>query len=60
MIKKIKKWKTKKCAIKRKPKFGDYKHCLTATQPENKINQLEKIKLVWIVLGEIIKNSQKQ
>ena len=31
---------TKKCAIKRKLKFEDYKHCLEATQPENKMNHL--------------------
>ena len=35
----------KKCAIKRKFKFEDYKHCLKVTQSENKINQLEKNKL---------------
>ena len=33
---------TKKCIIKRKLKFEDYKHCLEATQLENKINHLEK------------------
>ena len=32
----------KKCVIKRKVKFGDYKHCLEVTQLENKINHLEK------------------
>ena len=31
---------TKKCVIKRKPKFQDYKNCLEATQIENKINNL--------------------
>ena len=31
--------------IKRKLKFEDDKHCLEATQLENKINQLEKNKL---------------
>ena len=35
---------TKMCVIKRKPKFEDYKHCLEATQLENKINHLEKNK----------------
>ena len=35
---------TKKCVIKRKPKFEDYKNCLEATQTENKINHLEKSK----------------
>ena len=33
---------TKKCVIKQKLKFEHYKHCLEATQLENKINQLEK------------------
>ena len=31
----------KKCAIKRKLKFQNYKNCLEATQLENKINYLE-------------------
>ena len=30
---------------KRKRKFEDYKHCLGATQHQNKTNQLEKYKL---------------
>ena len=34
---------TKKCVIKRKLNFEDYKNCLQATQLENKINHLEKI-----------------
>ena len=33
---------TKKCVIKRKLKFQDYKICLEAAQIENKINHLEK------------------
>ena len=33
---------TKKCVIKRKLKFEDYKNCLEATQLKNKINQLEE------------------
>ena len=33
---------TKKCVVKTKLKFEDYKHCLEATQLENKINHLEK------------------
>ena len=37
---------TKKCIIKRKIKFHDYKNCLEAAQIENKINHLEKIKLM--------------
>ena len=36
---------TKKCVIKRKPKFEDYKNCLEATQTEKKINHLEKSKI---------------
>ena len=46
---------TKKCIVKRKPKFEDYKNFLKATELENKINQLEKkIKLMWKVLDKII------
>ena len=33
---------TKKCVIKQKLKFENYKNCLEATQRENKINYLEK------------------
>ena len=33
---------TKKCVMKRKPKFENYKNCLEATQLENKTNHLEK------------------
>ena len=36
---------TKKCVIKRKLKFENYKNCLEATQLENKTNHLGKIKL---------------
>ena len=37
------KWKgTKKCFIKRKLKFEDYKNCLEAAQIGNEINHLEK------------------
>ena len=36
---------TKKCFIK---KIEGYKHCLEASQLQNKINQLEKIELVGI------------
>ena len=35
---------TKRCAIKWKLKFQDYKNCLEAAQIENKINHLEKNK----------------
>ena len=33
---------TKKCIIKRKLKFENYKNCLKATQLANKKNRLEK------------------
>ena len=36
---------TKKCVIKRKTKFENYKNCLEATQLESKINHLEKNKI---------------
>ena len=36
---------TKKCVVKRKLKFESYKNCLQATQLNNKINHLEKIKI---------------
>ena len=36
---------TKKCVVKRKLKFEYYKHCLEATQLENKINHQEKNKI---------------
>ena len=34
---------TKKCVIKRKLKFENYKNCLEITQLENKISYLEKV-----------------
>ena len=37
--------RTKKCVIKRKLKFENYKNWLEATQLDNKIKYLEKIKL---------------
>ena len=36
---------TKKCVIKRKFKFENYKSCLETTQRVNKINYLEKNKI---------------
>ena len=33
---------TKRCAIKQKIKFEDYKNCLEATQLENKTNHPDK------------------
>ena len=41
---------TKKGVIKRKHKFENYRNWLEATQLENKINHLKKIKLAYIVL----------
>ena len=35
----------KKCFIKRKLKFQNYKNCLEETQVKNKINYLEKNKI---------------
>ena len=40
---------TKKCGIKRKPKFGNYKSCFEATQLKNETNYLEKDKIVIYV-----------
>ena len=37
---------TKKCVIKRKLKFENYKNCLGTTQLENKISNLLKMKLM--------------
>ena len=48
---------TKKCVIKRKLKFENYKNCLEATQLENKINHLEKNQLNIDGIKKIIKNS---
>ena len=48
---------TKKCAIKRKLKFENYKNCLEATHLENKINHLEKNQIAIDSLKKIIKNS---
>ena len=36
---------TKKCAIKQKFKFEDYKNCLVVAQLKNKLNQQEKNKV---------------
>ena len=36
---------TKKCAIKKKVKFENYKNCLETTQLDNKIDQQEKNKI---------------
>ena len=47
--------RTKKCAIKRKLKFQNYKNWLEAIQLENKINHLEKNEIGSI--KKITKNS---
>ena len=44
MVVKIKNKRHKKCVIKRKIKFQNFKNCLEATQLENKMNYLEKNK----------------
>ena len=54
---KIKKQRHKKCVIKGKPKFENYKNCLEATQLNNKTDIQEKIKLSQIFLKKIRKNS---
>ena len=44
---KVKKQKrTKKCVIKRRLKFQDYKSTLEAAQTENKVNHLKRITLI--------------
>ena len=48
----------KKCVIKRKLKFQDYKNCFEAAQTENKINHLEKYKMDVDSLKEFIKNNK--
>ena len=37
---------TKKCVIKEKLKFENYKNCHESFQLENKINHVQKIKLI--------------
>ena len=49
---------TKKCVIKRKLKFGDYKNCLEVPQIENEINHLEKNKIDIDSPKEFIKNKR--
>ena len=50
---------TKKCVIKRKLEFENYKNCLEATQVENKVNCLEKNKINIDSLKKILKNNVK-
>ena len=54
---KDKKQKTQKKVWQKKLKLEDYEHFLEANQLENKIKQLEKINLTWIVFEKIMKNS---
>ena len=53
---------TEKCVIERKLKFQNYNNCLEAAQTENKINDLEKNKIVVDNLKEerkeFIKNNK--
>ena len=49
---------TKKCVIKRKLKFENYKSCLEETQLENKINYLEKNNIDIDSIKEFIKNNK--
>ena len=48
---------TKKCVIKRKLKFENYKNCLEATQLDNKIKHLENNKTNIDSLKKVIQNS---
>ena len=48
---------TKKCIIKRKLKFENYKNSLEATQLGNKINYTEKNKINIDSLKKVINNS---
>ena len=49
---------TKKCVMKRKLKFENYKNCLEASQIENKINNLGKNKMDTDSIIEFIKNNK--
>ena len=48
---------TKKCVIKWKLKFENYKNCLETTQLDNKTKHLEKNKINIDIPRKIIKNS---
>ena len=48
---------TKKCVIKRKLEFEDYRHCLETTQIKNKTDHSERKNLNVENLEKIIKNS---
>ena len=49
----------KKCLIKRKLRFEKYKHCLEATQDENKINQPEIYYKLEVYFDTIRKNHKE-
>ena len=51
---------TKKCIIKRKLKFEDYKNCLEAVQIENRINHLKKKKINVDSPKEFINNKHQK
>ena len=51
---------TKKCVIKRKLKFQDYKNCLKESRIENKINHLERKKIDEDSLEDRKKIHEKQ
>ena len=48
---------TKKCVIKRKLKYENYKNCLEATKFKNEIKYLEKNKINIDSIKKIIMNS---
>ena len=58
IVKIQKKKGTKKCVIKIKIKFRDYKNCLEATQLDKKISHLEKNKIDVDSLKELIKSNK--
>ena len=50
---------TKKCVIKRKLKYENYKNCLEVIQLENKINHLENHKKITWSNKSILKTQQR-
>ena len=50
---------TKRCVIKQKRKFENYKVCLEAIKYQKEIKQLEKDNFVMIIVEKIIKKSLK-
>ena len=51
---------TKKCVMKRKRKFKNYKNCLETTQLDNKINHLEKNKITIDSMEKYCRIHKKQ